>query len=255
MKAAFTFPSSKSGRIMSFIPLRSLFILACAAPLAACASGRADIPTRPGLTVVREQGLPPPTAMDMTPRPTDYVIGPLDKLDITVFGIEELSRDEVQVDSGGNLGVPLVGTVRAAGLSPTALAANISDGLRAKNVRDPQVTISVAEIVSQVVAVEGEVRDPGVFPVEGNMTLMRAIAKAKGLADFGRANDVLIFRTVGDQRLVGVYDLRALRNGVYDDPEVYANDLIVVGDDPARRMFRTLVEGAALLSPLVYILQ
>lgn len=240
---------------MSCIALRKLLVLICAVSLAACSSGRADITPRAGLAVVREQALPAPLASDMSPAPTEYVIGPLDRLSVTVFGIEELSREEVQVDSGGNLGVPLAGTVRAAGLTPAELAASISDSLRARSVRDPQVTVGLVEVVSQVVAVEGEVRDPGIFPVEGEMTLMRAIAKAKGLTDFGRTNDILIFRTVGDQRLVGVYDLRALRNGVYDDPEVYANDLIVVGDDPARRTFKTLVEGAALLSPLVYILQ
>jgi polysaccharide export outer membrane protein len=60
---------------------------------------------------------------------------------------------------------------------------------------------------------------------------------------------------VGQQRFVGVYDLRALRAGTYEDPEVFANDLVVVGDSPSRRLFTTLVQGAALLSPLIYLLR
>lgn len=245
----------KLGPSMRFTAPRKLLVAAVVLPLAACASGESRVLPGPGLAVMREQALPVPLAPDMTPNATDYAIGPLDKLSITVFGIEDLSREEILVDAAGNLGVPLVGTVRAAGLSPTELALNISEGLRARKIRDPQVTITMAEIVSQVVAVEGEVRDPGLFPVEGQMTLMRAIAKAKGLTEFGRTNEVLIFRTVGDQRFVGVYDLRALRAGTYDDPAVFANDLVVVGDSPSRKTLKTLVEGAALLTPIVYLLQ
>jgi polysaccharide export outer membrane protein len=191
----------------------------------------------------------------MTPEPRGYLIGPLDKLNVVVFGIEDLSLKEVQVDTAGNIGVPLVGTVHAAGLSPDQLAANISNSLRAGGVLDPKVTVGVADIVSQLVAVEGEVHDPGLFPMEGRMTLLRAVAKAKGLTDNARSNDVLVFRTVNHQRFVGVYDLRALRAGTYEDPEVFANDLVVVGDSPTRRTFTTLVQGAALLSPLVYLLK
>lgn len=239
---------------MSFVALSRLLVACLFVALAACSTGSVVRPGE-GVTVVRQEGLPTPLASDMSPAPRGYVIGPLDKLDIIVFGIEELSREEVQVDNAGDLGVPLVGTVRAAGLTPAELATSISDGLRAKSVRNPQVTVSVKQLVSHLIAVEGEVREPGIFPVEGSMTLMRAIARAQGLTEFARTNEVLVFRTVGDQRLVGVYDLRALRAGTYADPLVYANDLVVVGDSPRRRTFRTLVEGAALLSPLVILLQ
>ncbi len=205
--------------------------------------------------MVRGKALPAPSRSDTAASSVDYVIGPLDKLSISVLGLEELSRDEILVDAGGNLGVPLVGTVHAGGLSPTELATIIAEGLRAKKVRDPRVTVSMAEIVSQLVAVEGEVKQPGLFRMEGRMSLLRAIAKAEGPTEFARTNEVLIFRTVAGQRLVGVYDLRALRSGTYNDPQVFADDLIVVGDSPKRRIFKTLIEGAALLSPLVILLQ
>lgn len=234
--------------------LKILLVAGLAALLAGCASGP-HVQPGPGLTVVNEGALPTPSANDMSPEPRGYAIGPLDKLSLVVFGIEDLSLKEVQVDTGGNIGVPLLGTVRAAGLSPNELAANISAGLRTKGVLNPKVTVGVEDIVSQLVAVEGEVHDPGLFAMEGRMTLLRAVAKAKGLTDNARSNDVLVFRTVNHQRLVGVYDLRALRAGTYEDPEVFANDLVVVGDSPARRTFTTLVQGAALLSPLVYLLK
>jgi polysaccharide export outer membrane protein len=240
---------------MKYIALQRLLVAGLLLPLVGCASGSLSVRPSPELAVVRGQALPMPEANDTTPGSTDYVIGPLDKLSISVVGLPELSRDEVLVDAAGNVGVPLAGTLRAGGLSPTQLAANIAEGLRARKVRDPQVSVTMAEIVSQVVAVEGEVKKPGIFPMEGRMTLLRALAKVEGPTEFARTNEILIFRTVGGQRLVGVYDLRALRSGTYADPQVFANDLIVVGDSPRRRVFKTLIEGAALLSPLVYILQ
>lgn len=240
---------------MSLADLKTLFAAGLAVMLGACASGPMITQPAADLSVIRNDALPVPTAVNMTPPVDGFVLGPMDKIQINVFGLEELSVQETQVDSGGYVGVPLVGSVRAAGLSPADLGEMIASGLRSKGVKSPQVAVGLVQLVSQVVAVEGEVRDPGIFVVEGQMTLMRAIAKAKGLTEFARTNEVLVFRTVGDQKLVGVYDLRALRSGTYADPRVYANDLVVVGDSPARRRFKALVEGAALLSPLVILLQ
>ena len=237
------------------LALDTLFAVALILILGACAAGPMVTQPAADLSVIRNERLPVPTALNMSPPADGFVLGPMDKIQINIFGIEELSVQETQVDSGGYVGVPLVGSVRAAGLSPAELGAAIAAGLRTKGVKNPQVAVGLVKLVSQVVAVEGEVRDPGIFVVEGKMTLMRAIAKAKGLTEFARTNEVLVFRNVGDQKLVGVYDLRALRSGTYEDPRVYANDLVVVGDSPARRRFKTLVEGVALLSPLVILLQ
>lgn len=210
---------------------------------------------RAELAVYQQEALPAPSLSEQVSQPNGYAIGPLDRIKVTVFGLGEISLEDIRVDQGGNISVPLVGTVRAAGLTPGALAANIEAGLRANQVRAPSVAVNVLEVVSRNITVEGEVELPGIFPVETDMTLLRAIALARGPTEFARVNEVLIFRTVGDQKLVGVYDLRALRGGTYEDPVVYANDIVVVGDSPSRRTFRTLVEGAALLSPLVYILR
>ena len=88
------------------------------------------------------------------------------------------------------------------------------------------------------------------------MTLMRVIASAKGLSEFARQDDVVILRTVGDHRMAGLYNVAAIRRGIYDDPAVYANDVIVVGDSPQRRMFRDFVSLSPLLAgPLIAVLQ
>lgn len=199
--------------------------------------------------------LPPPTGADLVGQARPYLVGPLDTLMVDVFGVEELTRREVRADAAGRISLPLAGTIEAAGKTPAELEAEIAHQLRRNFVRDPQVSVNLREAVSQTVTVDGQVRQPGVFPVLGRTTLMQAIARASGLGEYARLEDVVVFRTVNGQRYAALYNLRAIRRGAYDDPEVFANDVIMVGDNPARRIFRDILQVAPLLtSPLVVAL-
>lgn len=220
--------------------------------LTACASSP---PVGGGdLVVTKLQGLPPPDRIDLSANSRPYLIGPFDKLQIGVFGVEELSG-LVQADASGRISVPLAGTIEAAGRTPGELADEIARRLRDGYVKNPQVTVNLAETVSQVVTVDGEVQKPGLYPVLGKMTLMRAIARAEGTTEFAAVDDVVIFRTVDNQRMAGVYNLGAIRRGRYADPEVYANDVVIVGESATRRLFKDVLQIApAVVTPLVYIL-
>ena len=132
----------------------------------------------------------------------------------------------------------------------------VEAALRGRYVREPEVIVNIKSSVSQVVTVDGQVVEPGLYPVTNQMTLMRAIASAKGLSEFARQEDVVILRTVEGRKMAGLYSIAAIRRGAYDDPPIYANDVIVVGDSPQRRLFRDLVALSPLLaSPLIAILQ
>ena len=128
--------------------------------------------------------------------------------------------------------------------------------MRGRYVRNPEVTINIKSSVSQVVTIDGQVVEPGLYPVTNQMTLMRAIASAKGLSEFARQEEVVILRTVDGRRMAGLYNVDAIRRGEYDDPAIYANDMIVVGDSPQRRLFRDFVSLSPLLAgPLIAVLQ
>jgi polysaccharide export outer membrane protein len=172
-----------------------------------------------------------------------------------VYGLPEMSR-ELQVDSAGEISVPMVGTVLAAGLSPAQLSDVIEKGLRRRYFRNPDVTISVKEVSSQNYTIDGEVTTPGLYPIIGKMSLMRAVASAKGATEFAKLEDVVVFRTVAGQRLAALYNVRQIRRGLYNDPDIYANDVIVVGNSQARRIFRDVITASPLLAgPLIAILQ
>ena len=116
--------------------------------------------------------------------------------------------------------------------------------------------MNLKETVSQVITVDGQVKKPGLYPVVGKMTLMRAVATAEGTAEFARLDDVVIFRTVKGQQLAALYNLKAIRRGNYQDPEVFANDVVVVGDSQARRLFKDALQIVPLLTtPLIIALQ
>lgn len=208
------------------------------------------------LTVVQDStALPAPDRNDLTAADRPSLIGPLDTISVDVFNVPDLSR-EMQVDASGRVSMPLAGTIDARGKTAGELADAIEAALRGRYIRNPEVTVNIKSSVSQVVTIDGQVTEPGLYPVTNQMTLLRAIASAKGLSEFAREDDVVVLRTVSGRKMAGLYNIGAIRRGTYDDPPIYANDVVVVGDSPQRRRFRDLVSLAPLLAaPLIAILQ
>lgn len=233
---------------------RSLAILTAALALSACAGTR--LTSSDTVSVVPGTELPPPNRTDLFSQERPYLVGPFDKLKIDVFGIKELTEREIQVDASGRASFPLVGSFQAAGKTPNEIAEELENRLRGNFVREPQVTVNLEDTVSQVVTVDGQVTKPGLYPVIGRMTLMRAVATAGGTAEFAKLNDVVVFRTVQGSQYAALYNLKAIRRGIYADPEVFANDIIVVGDSQARRLFKDVLTAAPLITaPLIVALQ
>jgi polysaccharide export outer membrane protein len=208
------------------------------------------------LTVVPDAStLPAPQRADLVAADRPALIGPLDTIEVEVTNIPDFSR-EMQVDASGRIAMPLAGTIYAGGKTAEELARTIEEALRARYVRAPEVVVNIKSSVSQVATVDGQVVEPGLYPVTNQMTLMRVIASAKGLTEFARQEDVVILRTVDGKHMAGLYNIGSIRRGAYDDPAIYANDVIVVGDSPQRRLFRDLVAVSPLLvTPLIAILQ
>ncbi len=234
---------------------RMLIVLLGASVLAGCGGRQPLVPTQRLTVVENDTTLPAPTRGDLIAGDRPALIGPLDTVQIDVFNVPDLSR-EVQIDASGRIAMPLAGTIDARGKTTGELATAIENALRTRYVRNPEVTVNIKGSVSQVVTVDGQVVEPGLYPVTNQMTLMRAIASAKGLSEFARQDDVVILRTVQGRKMAGLYNVGAIRRGMYDDPQIYANDVIVVGDSPQRRRFRDLVSLAPVLAaPLIAILQ
>jgi polysaccharide export outer membrane protein len=107
----------------------------------------------------------------------DYRIGPGDTLRVTVYGHEDLSPTVV-VQPAGTFVFPLLGSVKAAGATPTALEALLRERLEKGLIRDPQVSVVVQDYRSQVVFAVGEVTRPGAYPLAGETSVVELLARA-----------------------------------------------------------------------------
>jgi polysaccharide export outer membrane protein len=194
------------------------------------------------------QGTPAPST------PTEgYRIGPLDRISINVYQVKDLTMEDVQVDAGGRLLLPLIGSITAAGKTAPELSAEIADRLRGRYLQSPQVAVWVSEILSQRVTVDGSVVQPGVYPLTGPTTLIQAVSMAKGpdvkLANLSR---VVVFRTVGGERTAAVFDLKKIRKGTAPDPEIKGNDIVVVDGSQLKGAWREVIgalPGLAIFRP------
>jgi len=107
-----------------------------------------------------------------------YLLGPGDQVRVITFGEEQLTG-EFRVDASGNIALPLVGAVRAAGLTPDQLAAAVTETLRrSKLYQNPSVSVEVVDY--RPVFILGEVSRPGQYPYQPGMTVVTAVAIAGG---------------------------------------------------------------------------
>jgi polysaccharide export outer membrane protein len=107
----------------------------------------------------------------------DYVIGPQDVLTVQVFDQPDLGG-KYTVEADGTFSFPLVGRVRAGGMTLRAFEIELTKKLADGYFRNPQVTVAVEQYRSQRVFVMGEVRGPGPVALTGGMTLIEALARA-----------------------------------------------------------------------------
>ncbi|HMT38615.1 MAG: polysaccharide export protein [Xanthomonadales bacterium] len=215
--------------------------------LSACASGgsvRADQAMLPAAS------LPAPdstTASGAYEGASDYRIGAQDLLNISVFGVEELTRD-VRVNSNGHISLPLVGTVMAGGRTIPELESDLAKKYAEGYLQRPQVTVFVKEFTSQRITVEGAVKKPGIYPITGRTSLLQAIALAEGVDD--RTADlggIVVMRKVDGRKQAAVFDLRQVRKGLVEDPQLYGDDIVVVEQSGSKTAFRRFIESVPAL--------
>ena len=199
------------------------------------------------------KNLPAPDATVTATDFSSYRIGPSDEIAVSVFDAPELAR-EGAVDAAGNFSMPLVGSVAAGGKTPQELAEAIAKELRGRYLKNPQVAVNIKEARALTVTIDGSVRQPGVYPVVGRMTLQQAVATAKGTDESADIDKVIVFRTVDGQKMAAMFNLRDIRSGRYVDPEVYGNDIVVVGESSGRRLFKDFTMSFPLLARFVPVL-
>lgn len=160
---------------------------------------------------------PPPVAAQPAVRAVGYRIGPRDLVVIQVFEVPELNVER-RVTDNGDINLPLIGDVAAAGLTSEELAARLKTLLESKYVQRASTNVEVREFRSKPIAVIGAVKQPGNLAFSGRWTLLEAITAAGGLAE-----------SHGKQ----IFVLRRAENGLSDQVAIDADDLLVRADPRA----------------------
>ncbi len=169
----------------------------------------------------QSQPSPGPASGTITASPgDDYVIGPEDILEITVWKQTELSG-RVPVRPDGKISMALIGEVEAAGLTPPKLADVITEKLKTY-VTKPQVNVTVQEVKSQFVNIVGEVGKPGRYELTQPMTILDAITGAGGPSPFAKLKRIYVLRPLsnGAQQTL-FFDYRAVIKGRKLEENIY----------------------------------
>ena len=111
---------------------------------------------------------------------TSYVLGPNDQITIRALDAEEISDKPYRISASGDLTLPMIGKLTAAGLTAEELESAVVKALQ-EFVRQPKVAITVTEFHSQPVSVMGAVTNPGMLQLQGNKTLVEVLSMAGGV--------------------------------------------------------------------------
>lgn len=166
---------------------------------------------------------PPPTAPN-----ADYIIGPGDVIDISVWKNEELSR-QVIVLPDGKIHFPLIGEIVVGGKTLVDLEKELKQRI-VKFVPAPNLTVMVQEVNSMVVYVIGKVNGPGRFALNTHINVLQALSMAGGLNTFAKRNKIKIFREEHGKTDIFQFDYDDVMDGenLEQNIELKKGDIIVI---------------------------
>jgi len=122
----------------------------------------------------------------------EYIIGQEDLLDIVVWGNEDLST-RVSVRPDGMISLPLLNDIQAAGLTVKQLQQSLARKLK-PFMDAPDVAVMVIEVKSRKFFIQGEVQEPGAYPLNTDTTVVQAVSVAGGFTEFAKKNKFFIIR-------------------------------------------------------------
>ena len=157
---------------------------------------------------------------------SDYIIGPEDVLYIHVWREELLSRT-MPVRMDGNISLPLIDEVPAAGLTPLQLKEVITEKLK-KFIDLPNVSVIVMEANSHKVFVSGQVRTPGVYRLRSETTILQIIPMAGGFTEWANQKRILIIRKEGGSEKRITINYKRITEGKDPNFTLKAGDTIIV---------------------------
>ncbi len=164
-------------------------------------------------------------------RATTYSLRPADQISVTVFREPELSLERVRIGVEGNVSLPMIGSIPAAGMTAKQFEQDVTRRLAAAGLKGPVVSVNIAEYASHLVTVEGAVDKPGVYAFQPGARLSTAVAMASGPKRTAKVSQVAVFRESPQGIMVAKFDYGAVSRGTMLDPVLEPGDRVVMGTD------------------------
>ncbi|MFO0706501.1 MAG: polysaccharide biosynthesis/export family protein [Nitrospira sp.] len=165
--------------------------------------------------------------------PKEFLLGSEDILEVTVWRNQDLSRTVV-IRPDGMISLPLIGDVHASGLTASQVADRIAKRLTEFK-ENPSVSVSLREVNSYVIYVNGEVTRPGKYPLKSFATVLQGVSLAGGFTPFASKNKMVVVRIVkspnGEEAQVRIpvrYDDLVKGDGEIGNFTLMSGDTIVV---------------------------
>ncbi len=168
-------------------------------------------------------------------------IGAQDLLLVEVFQADDY-KIEARVSNLGQISLPLIGKLQAAGKTVSELEKELASRLGKDYFQDPQVMVTVKEFTSQRITIEGNVNKPGIYSLQGQTTLLQALAMAEGVNDLADYSNVQVYRKNGGANSPLNFDLEDIRSGKLADPPVLSEDTIIVHRSGAKSFVKSVTD-------------
>jgi polysaccharide export outer membrane protein len=188
-------------------------------------TGHASTQARPAAQAASAQSGAAAGTMTLPP---DYVIGPEDVVSVLVWRNQEMSGDFV-VRPDGQITLPLLNDVQAAGLTPEQLRDSLTKAA-AKLIEDPAVTVGIKAINSRKVFITGMVGKSGAYPLTAPTTVAQLIAVAGGLQEFADSKNIIIVRTENGKQTAFKFNYKDFSRGrnLKQNIELKPGDQVIV---------------------------
>jgi polysaccharide export outer membrane protein len=176
-------------------------------------------------------------------RAKTYLLRPSDRISVIVFREPDFTLDGVRIGVEGNISLPMLGSVPAAGKTTAALEADLTRRLAGLGLKTPMVSVNIAEYASHMVTVEGSVTQPGVFAFQPGSRLSSAIALAGGPTNTAKRDQIAVFRETENGMSVAKFDYRMMSQGTMLDPVLEPGDRVVIGTDGLAVFWQDLLKA------------
>lgn len=186
-------------------------------------------------------------------RAKSYLMRASDKISVSVFREPELSVEEVRIGVEGNVSLPLLGSIPAAGMSAKQFEQDVTQRLAGVGVKSPMVSVNITDYASNLVTVEGQVKKPGVFPFQPGARLSAAVAMAEGPTPIAQRQQLVVFRETEEGITVAKFDHVLMAQGTMLDPVLQPGDRVVMGTNGLSSFWQDLIKALPAFGAFVLV--